>query len=471
MDWPASAGEGEPEYLLPKVLPPSPDTAALTPRKHYVAVDALTWFVNKDPAFWNERMVSGTVEIVVGEETFKVALGTYDLEDDTHKAPAFNKTLLDSRAYRGGNIRLQARIQGIQQDNAMGGILRSVSAASLNVVSGAVSTASVAGPAVVLKDAGTALVAGVQKVLAEGKKGFAVFPEQDGISVDLLPSEIVGPTTYVLLHNGNGLNNIHLKVLASNAGDFEVWYDQRLLDDGAWILFRIRRSVTYGSERPWEAEAKRTRNAIDDLMAKWDLGSVTTERAIEQLTSFDEDNPTIADQVSAVCTLIGADYVLVERETLAFATAMRGLQKIAKKAAQDGTYATYLEERTKFVTDLEAGGAPTEAVTVEVATAERARLSVLASTNGRDALEIPFIPRGSGRSRPGTESAACLNSCQSDPVCACSAERSRPLATSRMASEAGSSCRRGLRGWRSRSSAFLPSRTHTAPRRRSRRRP
>ncbi|MBA2382627.1 MAG: hypothetical protein H0V73_11010 [Chloroflexi bacterium] len=392
IDWPARAGDGEPQVLTPTVEPSSTDRLPLAPRKHYLAVDALSWYVNRDPSFWNERMVSGTIEVAVGDQIFKVALGTYDLERDTHLGPSFNKAILEPIAYRGGKIRIHSVVKGIEQDNALGGILRSVATASINVVSGAISTASIAGPALVLKDAGTALIGGVQTLLAEGKKPFAVFDQLSGLSHELSPESVIGPDTYLLLHRGNQLSELNLRVRDLGQDVFEVRYDGVPLEDGAWILLRVRRTETFGRERPWEGEARRTRDRIDDVMFRWSEGDLDAAAAMAALATSESTPPTIGDMVASICTLIAADAVLVERETLAFATAMRGLLSIARKAVGGGTYDDYKRARKKFVTALEQGGAPTDSNVMDIAAEELTRIQSIQTALSGAAMEQREAP-------------------------------------------------------------------------------
>jgi len=72
------AGEGEHQATL---IQSTEDKAILTVQKHYLAVDAVSWFVNQESGWFKDRMATGTISIKIGsQESYHVALGLYDLK-------------------------------------------------------------------------------------------------------------------------------------------------------------------------------------------------------------------------------------------------------------------------------------------------------------------------------------------------------------------------------------------------------
>ncbi len=72
------AGEGEHSKYLIKAPNWDPkDTAGFEPRKHYVGVDIVRWFINKQGGWFKGRMASGTSVITLADEIYEAALGLY----------------------------------------------------------------------------------------------------------------------------------------------------------------------------------------------------------------------------------------------------------------------------------------------------------------------------------------------------------------------------------------------------------
>ena len=56
------AGKGE--HRVYRIVDPVPgDTARLTAGNHYVGVDAVAWFINKESNWFADRMASGTLTL------------------------------------------------------------------------------------------------------------------------------------------------------------------------------------------------------------------------------------------------------------------------------------------------------------------------------------------------------------------------------------------------------------------------
>src|SRR5215468_831106 len=113
------AGMGEHHsYVLKGVN--TGNVSALQPNRHYISVEAASWFVNQDSSWFRERMATGTLTIVLeaGPETFEVALGIYELDGGAHIAPVADRAILPERVYRGGRITFKTHLSGVSRDTA-----------------------------------------------------------------------------------------------------------------------------------------------------------------------------------------------------------------------------------------------------------------------------------------------------------------------------------------------------------------
>jgi len=212
---PIEAGNGE--HHVYKITVDSADSAKLTARNHYLGVDAVSWFVNKDSSWFRNRMASGAMSIKLssGLEEYHVALGTFALEAGTRRAPIFDRPALPDRNYRGGPLTFFAQLSGVKSDTALSGILKSAATASLGVVSGMVATATVAGPSKLLGGAGQAIIEGVRTLLTSTGDNREPLFDFNGIEYTIQPEEIVGPQIFLLLHRGSELVERNLTVVNS----------------------------------------------------------------------------------------------------------------------------------------------------------------------------------------------------------------------------------------------------------------
>jgi hypothetical protein len=99
------AGQGE--HRVYRVVPQDPnDTGKLTARNHYVGVEAVAWFINKESSWFTDRMASGTLDIKLagGLEHYQAALGTFELKRGSRIAPVFERPVIPDRNHRGGPI-------------------------------------------------------------------------------------------------------------------------------------------------------------------------------------------------------------------------------------------------------------------------------------------------------------------------------------------------------------------------------
>src|SRR4030042_7055504 len=84
----AEAGRGE--HHIYKIVPhDAGDRAKLTAGSHYVGVDAVSWFINKQGYWFSNRMASGTLEIKMagGSENYPGGLGALHLSGKSRISP------------------------------------------------------------------------------------------------------------------------------------------------------------------------------------------------------------------------------------------------------------------------------------------------------------------------------------------------------------------------------------------------
>ena len=325
------AGEGE--HHVYKIVPtPSPGAPTLTPGLHYLGVDAVAWYINKESSFFTDRMASGTLQITLssGLEQYQAALGTFDLESGAKTAPIFEQPVLPDRNFVGGPITLNASLTAIKKDTVVAGMLKSAANASLGIVAGMVQTASAVGPAKLLSAAGDELVNGVKKVLSDtGEKRVPIF-DFTGLQYSMQPSALVGDEVFILMHRGEALNENQLTV-KKNGQLLLPYLKNKLLDDGAWLLLRLRRSDEYSGVREWFAQTRALRGKIDALVSDVENDAITKEDALKQLKPSGTGNTTIFDEFVRLRTIIQNDGVLSERQAGLFVGELNTRIVLAKK--------------------------------------------------------------------------------------------------------------------------------------------
>jgi hypothetical protein len=197
-------------------------------------------------------MASGTLDIKLagGLEIYQAALGTFELKGGSKTAPVFDRPVLPDRNYRGGVLTFAASLTAIKKDTAIAGLLKSAADASLGVAAAMVDTATLAGPTRLLAAAGSDIIGGVRSLLNTGEKREPLF-DFSGLEFTLRADDIMGPRLYLLLHRGTELDEQQLQVQKS--GQLQLpFYGTAPLDDGAWLLLRVRRSDEYsGGVRDW----------------------------------------------------------------------------------------------------------------------------------------------------------------------------------------------------------------------------
>ncbi|MGH9628781.1 MAG: hypothetical protein ACRD7E_10695, partial [Bryobacteraceae bacterium] len=329
---PIEAGNGE--HRAYRVVIESGEP--LRPNEDYLGIDAVAWFVNKQSSWFSDRMVSGTLDIKISEgaEQYQAALGTFDLGGGSRLAPVFDRAVLPDRNYRGGSITLGAALTSIKKDTVVAALLKSAANASLGVAAGMVQTATAAGPVRLLGAAGEELMNGVKRVLSDtGEKREALF-DFSGFEVSLQPDRIVGKEIYVLLHRGTPFPETALTVRSE--GQLIVPYvNDAVLDDGAWLLLRLRRSSEYSGQREWYTVARALRGRILALLNDFKAGLIGQEEALERLATSSTGTETLFDEFARLRALIFNDGVLSEREAGLHIGQLRLAIDTTRKAIKD----------------------------------------------------------------------------------------------------------------------------------------
>lgn len=333
---PTEAGNGE--HHIYRIRIESSDQIPLKPNEHYLGVDAVAWFMNKQSSWFNDRIASGTLDIKIqgGVESYQAALGTFDLKGGSHYAPVFDRPVLQDRNYRGGPITLGASLSAIRKDTVVAGLLKSAANASLGVAAGMVQTATAAGPIHLIGAAGDELVKGVKTVLSQtGEKREPIFDFQ-GLEKSFTPDTILGRETYVLFHRGAALPENSLRIHPT--GELSLPYvNDALLEDGAWLLLRLRRCSAYSGQRDWFDAARKLRAGLQDLITDVQSENVTPQQALDRLKPSATGNQTLYDEYARLRTIIRNDGVLTENEATLFAGQLTLALNTAKKAIENGT--------------------------------------------------------------------------------------------------------------------------------------
>jgi hypothetical protein len=328
----SEAGRGD-HHVYRILLKDSSDECRLTARNHYISVEAVAWYINKTNDWFNKLMVSGTLDIELsgGLEKYQAALGTFELASGAKTAPVFDKPVLNDRNYRGGPISFTAMLSAIRKDTVIGIMLNSAASASLGIVAGMVNAATLSGPPKILAAAGEDIISSVRKVLCDTGASREPIFDFTGLGFAIRPESIVGPQTFLLLYRGAALDEAKLTVGVK--GRLLVpFYNGVMLDDGAWLLLRIRRSEEYSGVREWFEDAKKLRGRIKSLVDDFEAGFLTKDDGLAQLKSSSTGDKTLLDEFFRLRSIINNDGVLSEREAGLYVGQLYTAILAAKKA-------------------------------------------------------------------------------------------------------------------------------------------
>lgn len=329
-----AAGEGEhkPYYL------PGPKSEPLESQAHYLGIDAVTWFVNKESGWWKKYSASGTLEITLagGQEKYEVPLGVYELAGGARVAPVFDRAVLPDRVYRGGPVSFRTTISGLKKDTQLTKLIKSATSASFGVVGGMVATATATGPYAPLAAAGSALIGGIREVLNGADTALRLF-DPSGFEANLPQKMITGRESFLLLHRGSPLERKNLKV-AHEDETYSVRYEGDLLEDGVWLLLRLRIATEYPLERPWHGALRRWTTGLISLVDDVKNGGMPKEEGLKRLRPGSESQPTEEDAYRLLRSEILSDGVLTVEEATAYSLALAAYRVLAAAAVADGKY-------------------------------------------------------------------------------------------------------------------------------------
>ncbi len=366
---PMEAGEGEHNRYL--ILGAGADQEPITPRQDYLGIDAVTWFINKQSDFFHDRLASGTLEIKLADsEHYQVALGSFELAHGAKQAPVFDRAVLPDRCLSAGPIVLTASLTAVKKDTTLLTILKSASGASLDVVSSMVQTASLTGPYRLLESAGDQILQGVKKVLSDTADKREPLFDFTGLEASLQTDQVKGPTSYLLFHRGSKFNQAQLSI--GSEGLLEIpLLNGSPIDDGAWLLLRLRRSREYLGNRPWEDEAKSLRVDLSSLVEDAASSNITSDEALKQLKPSSSGNQTIFDRFVQLRGIIKADGVISEKQALAKIGLLYKAIHDAAASIRTGDPA-HFETSISDVKKSLLSGAPLSAETTQIFTSQAA---------------------------------------------------------------------------------------------------
>jgi hypothetical protein len=315
-DYPKVAGEGGFHvYSIPSTI--GGDLTPLTAGIHYLGVDAVSWFVNKESTWYSNHMATGILQIALsnGIEQYQAALGTFGLSGGAKVAPVFSAPVLNERNYVGGSIKITATISDIKKDNALALMLKSAADASLGIVSGMVSTATLAGPAAVLGGAGSSLINSIKGILSSTAVQSNPLFSEPGIVIDIDPTSLLGPESFLLFHRGSELAQDKL-ALKKTGLVTTINYDNKELVDGVWLLVRVFVKKAYTGVRDWYQDVRKYKASLLDLVMKVQAGALPKDSALSQLASSTAGNKTLLDELFRLSAIISSDGVITLGEAI-----------------------------------------------------------------------------------------------------------------------------------------------------------
>ncbi|MBL7821023.1 MAG: hypothetical protein JNL65_10425 [Saprospiraceae bacterium] len=334
------------------------NSAAFEPKKHYLRVDAVSWYLNKESDFWKTFIASGALQIKLPNENYEVGLGTYKLDDGMKTAPVFNRPIIDDRVYLGGSLTVSVTTQAIKKDTLLSKILKDLGNSTVDVVTGAIQGATFAGPTASLLEVSKSLTSNIKEILNQGEKKIDFFSIENTFQL----SNFTGSENYILLHRGVELNNEKLKIDTSGNHSESLTYDGKFLDDGAWVLLRISRIDKYSGVRPWYMRAREIRSEIDNFMDRFEFGSMSKEQALNQLTPSDADPNNTASKVMELISIIRNDAVLSYRDALIESSMYKNLLQAARVAVNANDVNEYKKIRDSFINETTKGVEPNKLV-------------------------------------------------------------------------------------------------------------
>ncbi|MEX0315160.1 MAG: hypothetical protein AB3N18_13360 [Allomuricauda sp.] len=320
-------------------------TTHFEPRKHYLRIDTISWYVNKQSTFWKDFIASGTLQIKVANDVFDIGLGTYKLDKGLKVAPIFNRPIIADRVYNGGDLTIQSSIGAIKKDTLFGKILKDLANSTVDVATGAIQAASITGPAAGLLDVSTSLTNNIKEILGQGKSKIEFANIEDTFQL----SKLFGNENFVLIHRGSMIKKEDLKLTSDGEHKLNLLYKGKPLEDGVWLLLRITRVDKYSGVRPWFNKAREIRTEILKFMDAFDFGGISAEAAMAQLTPSEENPNNLASQIMELVAIIRNDFVLSFRDALIESAEFINLLKNARLAIQTKDAKEFYKRNDEFL--------------------------------------------------------------------------------------------------------------------------
>lgn len=354
------AGRGEYQPLVLKLDGKQDDTNQFMPDEDYIRIEEITWYVNSQGNILKDRMVSGIVKVQIGSESYESPLPLYDLKGGNKTAPLFNQTILYNRVYRGGDIKMTIFISGIKKNTATGELLTSLAKTAIDIGIGKVGTITAIGTNPALATASQSLSEGVKGLLKSGEDQYGIFQQNDGLQYTFR-TDLSGSENFLLAYRGDPLVSSQVKVISVDNTTYGVEVNNKSLDQGAWVLFRITRMPVYNDVRPWTDRARKIKTSLDELMDNWRTNAITQDELKKQLTATTTSNST-ADKLLAIRSEINNDLALTRSERTKWSGELVSLLLIAQEAAKKGDATTgvseYKQNRSTLQQDMKNGNVP-----------------------------------------------------------------------------------------------------------------
>jgi hypothetical protein len=317
------------------------DAGPLAPGAEYVSVDACSWFVNREDGWLRKWAVSGMIDATLGAsvERYQVGLGTFELDGSARIAPVFDRPIVHDRCYRGGPLTFAVSLFAAARDTPLTALLRGASAASLGISASMVQTATLAGPQRVLGAAAGSLMAGLTSLVAQPDSGLRPIFAREGLEVTLQPDQVRTGTVFILFHRGAPLEDHELQIRSVDGGRDVPFRSGRPLEDGVWLLLRLRRGAVYSGQRDWFEQERALRADVENLVADAIAGVLPAEVALARLQVGQSGVETLFDHFRALRHVVQRDGVLTEAEARARVAGLAERIGAARRAIGGGVRA------------------------------------------------------------------------------------------------------------------------------------
>jgi hypothetical protein len=208
--------------------------------------------------------------------------------------------------------------------------------------------------------------------------------------VTLRPNQILGPETYLLLHRGSRLDRRSLSVLDDGAVPFPA-YEQQPLQDGVWLLLRLRRVSEFPVERPWFKLFRQWMGEVISLLDDAQVQVSTSQNALRALTP-DSESSRLYDLYRQLREEILNDGVLTQVEAAGYAGTLSTYRRLAIESIQTADYDRFLGLLRLLPAGIETGQAPGPAVE-GIFRAERAAAASLRPIIEQPRPGVPHLER------------------------------------------------------------------------------